>query len=52
MKFLTSLAFFVVLAAVLAAGIAVAATKGSALLLLIGSAVFIALFVKFGCLTH
>jgi sodium-dependent dicarboxylate transporter 2/3/5 len=34
------------------AGIAIAATKGSALLLLIGSAVFVALFVKFGCLTH
>lgn len=52
MKFLATLAFFVVLGAVLAAGIAIAATKGSAILLLIGAAVFVGLFVKFGCLTH
>lgn len=52
MKFLATLAFFLVIGAVLAAGISIAATKGSVALLLIGSAVFVGLFVKFGCLTH
>ena len=52
MKFLVPLLVFIVLGGLIAAGIALAATKGSAVLLLAASAVFIGLFVKFGCLTH
>ncbi len=49
MNFIASLAFFVVIGALLAAGIAIAA-KGSFVLLLIAVAIFGGLFVKFGCL--
>jgi len=52
MKFLSSLAVFLVLGALIVVGIALAATKGSAVLLLLGVAVFVALFVKYGCLAH
>ena len=52
MKFLASLAFFLVTTAVLSAGIAMTATgnKFGPGLLVAGVAVFGALFVKFGCL--
>jgi hypothetical protein len=49
MNFIASLVFFIVITALLSAGIALAA-KGSFILLLIGIAVFGGLFVKFGCL--
>lgn len=52
MQFIAPLAVFLVLGALLVAGIVVAATKGSAILLLVAAAVFTGLFVKFGCLDH
>jgi hypothetical protein len=52
MKFLAPLLVFVVLATLIATGIALAATNGSAVLLLIAVAIFVGLFVKFGCLSH
>lgn len=52
MQFIAPLATFLVLAALLTAGIVVAATKGSAILLLVAAAIFTGLFVKFGCLDH
>lgn len=52
MKFLASLAFFLVTTAVLSAGIAMTAggSKLGVYLLLGGAAIFGGLFVKFGCL--
>lgn len=52
MKFISSLAFFLVTTAVLSAGIALTASghKLGQPLLLGGAAVFTGLFVKFGCL--
>jgi hypothetical protein len=49
MNFISALAFFLVIAALLTAGIALAA-KGVIWLLLVGIAVFTGLFVKYGCL--
>ena len=52
MKFIASLAFFLVTTAVLSAGIACTASgKGFGVYLLLGgTAIFGGLFVKFGCL--
>lgn len=52
MKFLASLAFFLVTTAVLSAGIALTASgKGYGVYLLLGgTAIFSGLFVKYGCL--
>jgi len=52
MKFIASLAFFLVTTAVLSAGIACTASgKGYGVFLLLGgTAIFGGLFVKFGCL--
>jgi hypothetical protein len=52
MKFIASLAFFLVITAVLSAGIALTASgyKYGVHVLLAGAAVFGGLFVKFGCL--
>jgi hypothetical protein len=52
MKFVAPLLVFVVLGTLITAGIVLAATKGSAVLLLIAVAIFVGLFVKFGCLSH
>lgn len=49
MNFVLALVFFLVVGAVLTAGIALAA-KGTAWLLIVGVVVFSALFIKFGCL--
>jgi len=52
MKFISSLTFFLVITAVLSAGIALTAAghKLGLRLLLGGAAVFAGLFVKYGCL--
>ena len=53
MNFVAPLLVFLLIAAVLTAGIVMAAAvKGSAILLLLGGAAFAALFIKFGCLDH
>ncbi len=51
MSFYIGLIFWLVLAAVLAAGVVMAA-KGSMVLLAISMVVFVAGFIKYGCLTH
>jgi hypothetical protein len=53
MNFIAPLLVFLLIAAVLTAGIVMAAAvKGSAILLLLGGAAFTGLFIKFGCLDH
>jgi hypothetical protein len=51
MKFLTAILAWLVIAAILAAGI-VLATKGNLWLLGLGLLGFIAAFAKYGCATH
>jgi len=51
MSFFFALFVWLILAAVLAAGVVMAA-KGSMILLVVGMLVFLAGFIKFGCLTH
>ena len=51
MSFFVALLVWAVIAAILAAGIVMAA-KGSFILLVVGLLTFLAGFIKFGCLTH
>jgi len=52
MNFFLAMLAYAVLGVLLFAGIVVMAVKGSWLLLLVGIAVFMGLFVRYGCLTH
>ena len=51
MSFFTACVVYLLMGAVLAAGIVLAVTK-SPLLLILGFLVFLGLFSKFGCLIH
>ena len=51
MSFLTACVVYLLMGAVLAAGIVLAVTK-SPILLVLGCLVFLGLFSKFGCLIH
>jgi len=51
MSFFISLFVWLVFAAILTAGV-VLATKGSFILLILSLGVFLAGFIKFGCLSH
>jgi hypothetical protein len=52
MKFYVAVFAWLVIAAILAAGIVVAAAKGSFVLLALGFLGFLGAFAKYGCATH
>ena len=52
MSFYIGLFVWFLIAAVLIAGVVKAATTGSLILLAVGALVFVAGFIKYGCLTH
>jgi hypothetical protein len=52
MHFFLAILAYLILGAIIAAGIILMAAKGALWLLILGVVIFMALFVKYGCATH
>ena len=52
MNFFMAMLAFLILGALLFAGVVVMPVKGSWLLLIVGVVIFMGLFVRYGCATH